>query len=119
MGRASRRRMQSRVDSVRGAVEAVRPRAGEDDLPPVGRRNIKAPIGPVTLLDLERCVAERRELDLRIEATVAKLALLGVNWGQIGRALGVSRQAVRQRYGAAEHARVRDNLRCRLDETSV
>ncbi len=42
--------------------------------------------------------------DLRLNASAAveevqRLVEQGVGWGQIGRALGVSRQAARQRYG--------------------
>jgi hypothetical protein len=44
----------------------------------------------------------RREIDRAIGDEVAALLGLGTDWGSIGRALGVSRQAARQRYGVAE-----------------
>ena len=37
-----------------------------------------------------------------VDAEVQRLAEQGVGWGEIGRALGVSRQAARQRYGEHE-----------------
>lgn len=42
---------------------------------------------------------ERAGLDASIEVLVAELVALGVGWGDIGRALGVSRQGARQRFG--------------------
>jgi hypothetical protein len=42
----------------------------------------------------------RVELDALIADEVIELVRIGTDWGTIGRALGVSRQAARQRYGA-------------------
>jgi hypothetical protein len=42
----------------------------------------------------------RRRIDDEIEDLVARLVDRGFGWGDIGRALGVSRQGARQRYGA-------------------
>jgi hypothetical protein len=73
-------------------------------VPPV-RRNLRAPArrlplqartGLQTLEDLSR---SRREIEDTIAEQVAALFRLGADWGVIGRALGVSRQAARQRYG--------------------
>ncbi len=37
-----------------------------------------------------------------VDAEVQRLTEQGVGWGEIGRALGVSRQAARRRYGVQE-----------------
>ena len=51
------------------------------------------------LQTLEELCRARREIEDSIAEQVAALSSLGANWGAIGRALGVSRQAARQRYG--------------------
>jgi orotidine-5'-phosphate decarboxylase len=51
------------------------------------------------LQTLEELCRTRREIDDRITEQVAALSGLGADWGVIGRALGVTRQAARQRYG--------------------
>ena len=43
-------------------------------------------------------------LDDEIEAAVAHLRVDGASWAQVGRALGVSRQGARQRFGDARGA---------------
>lgn len=45
-------------------------------------------------------VAERDEVERRIGAQVARVLDAGGSWGTVGAALGVTRQAARQRYGA-------------------
>ena len=49
---------------------------------------------------LEELCRTRREIEDSIAEQVAALSSLGADWGVIGRALGVSRQAARQRYGS-------------------
>lgn len=49
-----------------------------------------------------RCVVEG--LDEEIEAAVAHLRVDGASWAQAGRALGISRQGARQRFGDAAGA---------------
>ena len=46
-------------------------------------------------------VHRRQRLDADIAAEVARLRAAGVSWTVVGRALGVSRQGARQRYGGA------------------
>lgn len=53
--------------------------------------------------DLVRLVARRAEADAAVAAEVHRLHRAGASWTVIGRALGVSRQAARQRYG--EHSK--------------
>jgi hypothetical protein len=48
---------------------------------------------------LEELCQGRQQIDEAIVEQVDELSRLGADWGVIGRALGVSRQAVRQRYG--------------------
>jgi hypothetical protein len=43
---------------------------------------------------------ERRLLDHDIEALVGDLASVGITWAEIGRALRMTRQGARQRYGS-------------------
>ena len=43
-------------------------------------------------------------LDAEIEAAVAHLRVDGASWAQVGRALGISRQGARQRFGDARGA---------------
>ncbi len=51
------------------------------------------------------------EHDERIRAAVARLHVAGASWGQIGTALGISRQGARQRFGVTGRAtrRTRDD----------
>lgn len=51
------------------------------------------------LLRLDELCRQRAELEQDIAHEVAVLVGVGADWGSIGRALGVSRQAARQRYG--------------------
>lgn len=53
---------------------------------------------PTTLRDL---VTLRAALDAAIDEAANKLHAAGYSWTEIGRELGVSRQAARQRWGAA------------------
>ena len=119
MGRASRRRAERRVDGGTWAPHprtmaatpepALQPRPPTiriDDVPvtapatpPVPQSRLELPGGPVSLARLADLQDERRELDAQITLLVVRLAAAGVSWGAIGRALGVSRQGARQRYG--------------------
>jgi len=63
------------------------------------------------LVRLEELAAARVEarrvvdgLDEEIEAAVAHLRVDGASWAQVGRALGISRQGARQRFGVARGA---------------
>lgn len=51
------------------------------------------------LTRLEALVSEREAAAVAVDAEVRRLRRLGVSWPQIAVALGVSRQAARQRYG--------------------
>jgi hypothetical protein len=53
-------------------------------------------------------VAERETVERGIEEEILQLRCRGLAWPAIGAALGVSRQAVRQRYGALETKAVED-----------
>jgi len=48
---------------------------------------------------LERLVNEREAAAVAVDVEVRRLRRLGAGWPQLAAALGVSRQAVRQRYG--------------------
>jgi len=63
------------------------------------------------LVRLEELAAARAEarrvvegLDAEIDAAVAHLRVDGASWAQVGRALGISRQGARQRFGDASGA---------------
>jgi hypothetical protein len=66
------------------------------------------------LIGLEHLVAARDEAravvvehDERIRAAVARLHAAGASWGQIGAALGITRQGARQRFDAIARATYR------------
>jgi hypothetical protein len=97
MGRASRKRAEQRAsaagsDPIRDARTAPPPRR-----PPFRRVPVGASSG---IHRLEQMRWARVELDRAIACEVTALLAVGTDWGTIGRALGVSRQAARQRYGA-------------------
>ena len=48
---------------------------------------------------LEGLVNEREAAAVAVDAEVRRLRRVGANWPQLAVALGVSRQAARQRYG--------------------
>jgi hypothetical protein len=63
------------------------------------------------LVRLEELAAARAEarrvvegLDEEVEVAVAHLRVDGASWAQVGRALGISRQGARQRFGGASGA---------------
>lgn len=63
------------------------------------------------LADLRELAAARAEarrvvdgLEEEVEIAVAHLRVDGASWAQVGRALGISRQGARQRFGAASRA---------------
>ena len=112
MGRASRRRAEQRADSraqppsthvpadqphrherVWEALAAGPPRRTPFRRPPDGAAS--------RLVRLQELCDSRHELDAAIATEVGALAALGTDWGTIGRTLGVSRQAARQRYSTA------------------
>ncbi len=111
MGRASRKRAEQRAtgggQQPRGAGGQVdRSRrhepvwdalaAGSPLRPPFRCPPYAAGLALDRLQELRRA---RSELDPAIAGEVRALMALGTDWGTIGRALGVSRQAARQRYG--------------------
>lgn len=49
--------------------------------------------------------AKRAEIEESARRLVAEARAEGANWGQIGAALGTTRQAARERYGTATNAR--------------
>ena len=59
-------------------------------------RRQKANFDPARLLDL---VAAREAAAAAVDTEVRRLRRLGASWPQLAAALGVSRQAARQRYG--------------------
>jgi hypothetical protein len=52
------------------------------------------------LARLRELSVEQAAVSAAIEDLVIDLSRAGVSWGDIGRALGVSRQGARQRYGS-------------------
>jgi hypothetical protein len=104
MGRASRKRAEQRRRAPsNGVATATRPPEGQDA--PPARRNRRVPTRRLPLQartglqTLEELCRTRREIEDTIAEQVAALSRLGADWGDIGRALGVTRQAARQRYG--------------------
>ena len=117
MGRASRKRAEQR----RGAPSAapapapgegtssngapVPTRAPDLQAAPPERQARRAPTRALPphartgLLTLEELRQAQRQIEQAIVEQVDELSRLGAGWGVIGRALGVSRQAARQRYG--------------------
>jgi hypothetical protein len=53
-----------------------------------------------TLSRLTELAVERVKVDAEIRVVAQQLATGGVSWGAIGRALGMSRQGARQRFGS-------------------
>ena len=50
---------------------------------------------------LTALVERRRQAIESVDAEVQRLAQAGMDWGELGRALGTTRQGARQRYGRA------------------
>ena len=78
-------------------------------LPPgrsIRRPSLRRRWGSLPDLVIEREVARRVVLghDERIRSAVARLRLDGASWGQIGGALGISRQGARQRFDSTARA---------------
>ena len=51
------------------------------------------------LHEIASCAKGREKYDRLVVDAIQKARDIGISWGQIGRALGVSRQAAQQRYG--------------------
>lgn len=58
-----------------------------------------------TIEELEDIRQRRQALEREVAVLVRKARVQGVSWGEIGEALGVSRQAVHQRYGRSGSSR--------------
>ena len=124
MGRAARRRAeQRRAAPTRRARAPQTPqqapalgftlarRPQDEGVAPSSAPNAQQPNGGPTLLSaaydprlvsvgrLAALHADRVRLDAEIDLLVDRLAARGTGWGEIGRALGISRQGARQRYG--------------------
>jgi hypothetical protein len=95
VGRASRKRAEQR----RSAGE--RPPPPELSERPARRPPFRHPPADADggLFRLHELRQARAELEDTVVSEVAVLVALGTDWGSIGRALGVSRQTARQRYG--------------------
>lgn len=78
-------------EPVEWGVEQSSPRRSPVHHPPPGAHG--------RLRRLVELRAARASVEVAIEREVDELVALGTDWGSIGRALGVSRQAARQRYG--------------------
>jgi hypothetical protein len=91
MGRSARRRAANRARANSEITGASAARHG-----PVGLA--AGDFDVVTLADLVDAVERRRQADLEIQVLVDVLVARGMNWGDVGRALGISRQGARQRY---------------------
>jgi hypothetical protein len=92
VGRASRRRSEQRAASL-ATPHVPEPFSwpGPSDLPLTTEQG---------LARLAALRAEQHQLERLVEQEVARLVRLGVGWGDVGRALGVSRQGARQRFGS-------------------
>jgi len=103
VGRASRRRAeQRRVSGAGGPAAPTSATSVVAGRSPAAERLASASVtvrGTVGLLRLADLHAERVRLDDEVSVLVQELAASGVSWGVIGRALGISRQGARQRYG--------------------
>lgn len=122
MGRASRRRAEQRqqplersagaavgrswdgawgVSGAVGGASGALPRRVERSALRRSPFHRPPPGAPVHLQRLGELRTARAEVDAAMVREVQMLLALGTDWGSIGRALGVSRQAARQRYGPA------------------
>lgn len=63
--------------------------------------------------ELRRLNYQRHALDREIEAAVAASRGHGQSWNTIGRALGVTAEAARRRYGRQIRTKIRSKLACR------
>lgn len=132
MGKGSRVRASRQVDRRGRRAPAAGAAFGIDvvpraptgtDVPAVGRDGVVGPVreydvawrvaARVTdaLAHLRGLAAARAEarrvvdgLDEEVEVAVAHLRVDGASWAQVGRALGISRQGARQRFGDASGA---------------
>ena len=93
----------SRLSTVRDSHRAWELAKGSPSAPSRRPPHHRAPSQALPGLGrLERLSRTRAELDAAITEQVRALVALGTDWGNIGRALGVTRQAARQRYGSGD-----------------
>jgi hypothetical protein len=92
MGRASRKRRRIGFEGTPVPLPRTEAR--------VGKPLLAAPVEVERGLErLAEWREERDGLDRAMAAEVAALVAQGVSWGEVGRALGMTRQGARQRYG--------------------
>ena len=77
--------------AVFSAGRGTSPRRQKDHRP-------RHPVAAAELVDLRDLVSAREAAALAVDSEIRRLRRLGVNWPEIANALGVSRQAARQRY---------------------
>lgn len=92
MGRASRKRAELRASVTAKVFAQPRPSrpAPVRAVPWVARDGLE---------HLSELRTQQRELERQVEEQVRELIAKGVSWAALGRALGISRQGARQRYG--------------------
>lgn len=112
MNRAQKRAQRRSIGAV--SAHRARPVAPVVDLPPVvpvagqlalGDSGASSPAEWTSadgLAALARLVRRRQDLERELAREVAAAVAAGVSYADLGRVLGVSRQAARQRYGAAD-----------------
>lgn len=92
MGRASRKRADQRASvTAKVFAQSRMPRPAPVRAVPWAARE-----GLVRLAELR---AQQRQLERQVDEQVRALIAKGATWADLGRALGVSRQGARQRYG--------------------
>jgi hypothetical protein len=92
MGRASRRRAEQRASvTARAFPPAPAARSPRTRWLPFEARTGLARLGELA--------TGRAEMDAAIDELVRDLSRAGVGWGDIGRALGLTRQGARQKHG--------------------
>jgi len=72
----------------------------------VGRTNTPRPIPGVHLGRLQRAADASSQANEALADAALDARRAGASWTQIGRVVGITRQAAQQRWGAAHHARL-------------